>query len=268
MKTLEFQKVDKNKVIPLYYQVSQILEEIIRKGEIKPGERLPSEEVLADEFEVSRPTINKAISLLVRKSLLSQERGKGTFVRGEEVKLTLMQELASFGEAFKRQNIRFHTEVLALRKEEANKDIADRLEKKEGDIVVYLQRLRYVEKEPILLSESYLPYDFFPGLENEDFTKNSLYSLLEKRYNVPVMKTERYVRAVKALDEEAHFFRIPIGEPVIQLEGVAFSTKNLKVEYFNTRLRGDKAVLCTTLYRKREGKLKEESIELPKRHTG
>ncbi|MBA7701862.1 hypothetical protein ES703_110609 [subsurface metagenome] len=102
-----------------------------------------------------------------------------------------------------------------------------------------------------MLSESYLPYDLFPDLENEDFAKNSLYSLLEKRYNVPVIKTERYVRAVKALDEVAHFFRIPIGEPVIQLEGMAFSTKNLKVEYFNTRLRGDKAVLCTTLYRKK-----------------
>ena len=251
MKISQLQKADKNKIIPLYYQVSQILEEMIKKGGIKPGEKLPPEEILADQFEVSRPTINKAISLLVRKSLVSQERGRGTFVREKEVKLTLMQELASFGEAFKRQNIRFHTEVLALRKEEANKDIADRLEMKEGDIVVYLKRLRYIEKEPILLSESYLPHDLFPGLENEDFTKNSLYSLLEKKYNVPVIKTERCVRAVKALDEEAHFFRIPIGEPVIQLEGVAFSPKNLKVEYFNTRLRGDKAILCTTLYRKK-----------------
>lgn len=251
MKILEFQKVDKNKIIPLYYQISQILEKMITKGKIKPGEKLPSEEVLANEFEVSRPTVNKAISLLIRKSLVFQERGKGTFVREKEVKLTLMEELASFGETFKKQNISFHTEVLTLRKEKANKDIADRLEKKKGDIVVYLKRLRYVEKEPILLSESYLPSGFFPGLENEDFTKNSLYSLLEKKYNVPVIKTERYVRAIKALDEESHFFEIPIGEPVIQLEGVAFSTKNLKVEYFNTILRGDKGVLCTTLYRKR-----------------
>ena len=263
MKTFELQKVDKNKIIPLYYQASQILEEIIKKGEVKPGEKLPPEEVLADELEVSRPTVNKAISLLVRKSLVFQERGKGTFVREKEVKLTLMQELASFGEAFKKQNISFHTEVLALRKEEVGKDIAYRLGIKEGDMVVYLKRLRYVEKEPILLSESYLLCDLFPGLEKEDFTKNSLYSLLEKKYNVPVIKTERCVRAVKALDEEAHFFRIPIGDPVIQLEGVAFSIENLKVEYFNTRLRGDKAVLCTTLYREREDKSKEGKKDFP-----
>lgn len=258
MKTLELQKVDKNKIIPLYYQASQILEEIIKKGEVKPGEKLPPEGVLADELEVSRPTINKAISLLVRKSLVFQERGKGTFVTGKEVNLTLMQELASFDEVFKRQNICFHTEVLALKKEKVNRDIANRLEVKEGDMVVYLRRLRYVEKEPILLSESYLLPDLFPGLEKEDFTKNSLYSLLEKKYKIPVIKTKRCVRAVKALDEEAHFFRIPVGDPVIRLEGVAFSIENLRVEYFNTRLRGDKAVLCTTLYRKREDKLKED----------
>ena len=252
----ELQKVDKNKVIPLYYQVSQVLEKMIAKGGIKPGEKLPPEQILADQFEVSRPTINKAISLLATKSLVFRERRKGTFVRGKEVKLTLMQELASFGEAFRKQNIAFHTEVLALRKEKANKDIADRLEKKEGDIVVYLKRLRYVKKEPILLSESYLPYDLFPSLENEDFIKNSLYSLFEKKYKICVIKTERCVRAIKALDEEAHLLKLAIGEPVIQLEGVAFSTRNLKVEYFTTRLRGDKAVLCTTLYRK-----KRRSIE-------
>ena len=50
--------------------------------------------------------------------------------------------------------------------------------------------------------------------------------------------------------------RIPIGEPVIQLEGVAFSAKNLRGEYFNIKLRGDKAVLRTTLHREREGEPK------------
>ena len=78
MREEQFVKVDKNRVLPLYYQVSEFIEELIKKGEILPAERMLSEEVLAERFGVSRPTINKAIAILLRKSVLTRERGKGT----------------------------------------------------------------------------------------------------------------------------------------------------------------------------------------------
>ena len=247
-----FVKVDKNRALPLYYQVSEFIENLINKGEIMPGERVLPEEVLAERFGVSRPTINKAIAILLRKSMLFRERGKGTFVHSGEVRLTLMQELASLHEALREKNIRFKTVVLELKRQRASKHVAGWLDVKEDSPIHYLKRLRYVEDEPFLISESYLPYKMFRGLEEQDFTEHSLYALLEHEYHVPVIKTERFARAVKALDKEAHLLQIPLAEPLIQLEGVAFSLKDLKVEYFNTKIRGDRGVLSTTLMRKRK----------------
>jgi GntR family transcriptional regulator len=252
MREEQFVQLDRNRALPLYYQVSDFIEELVRKGDITPGERMLPEEVLARRFGVSRPTINKAIAILLRKSVLSRERGKGTFVHSGEVRLTLMQELASLHEALNETNTPFRTEVLQLEIQKADKYVAGWLALRSGTPVYYLKRLRYVEEEPFLISESYLPCSMFRLFEEQDFAEHSLYAVLEREYGIPVIKTERFARAVKALDREAHLFRIALGEPLIQLEGVAFSRRDLKVEYFNTKIRGDRGVLSTTLMRKRK----------------
>jgi GntR family transcriptional regulator len=241
--------VDRNRPLPLYYQVSESLEELINQGEIRPGEQMLSEDVLARRFGVSRPTINKAISILIRKSTLSREKGKGTFVRSGEVRLTLMQELISLHESMKRENIRFRTVVLEFERQKASETLAEKLKRKEGSRIYYLKRLRYVEDEPFILSESYLPLEFFPELDQEDLEDRSLYNVLEQKYRIRVQRTERFARAVKALDKEAQLLRIPLGDPLIQLEGIAFSKQDLRVEYFKTIIRGDRGVLFTNLYR-------------------
>ena len=244
-------KVDRNRAIPLYYQVSECLEQMIKSGEIRPNEQMLSEEILADRFGVSRPTINKAIAILIKKSMLSREKGKGTFVHSGDVRLTLMQELLSLHESMRRENIRFRTVVLEIQRQKADAALAEKLSLKEGSRICYIKRLRYVEEESLIISESYLPSELFPDLEKVDLRDRSLYDVLEQKYGIPVIKTERSARAVKALDQEARLLRIPLGDPLIQLEGIAFSKKDLRVEYFKTIIRGDRGVLCTTLYRRK-----------------
>lgn len=251
MKEEKLVKVDRNHVIPLYYQVSECLEEMITSGEVRPNEQMLSEEILADRFGVSRPTINKAIAILIRKSLLSREKGKGTFVPSGDVRLTLMQELVSLSESMQRENIRFRTVVLEIQQQKANGMIAEKLSLKEKARICYIKRLRYVEEESFIISESYLPSVLFPELEKQDLRDRSLYDMLEQEYGIAVIKTERSARAVKALDRDAQLLRIPIGDPLIQLEGIAFSRKDLRVEYFKTIIRGDRGVLGTTLYRRK-----------------
>jgi GntR family transcriptional regulator len=252
MKEAKIIGVDRNRAIPLYFQVCESLEEMIRKGEIRPNEQMLSEDTLAASFGVSRPTINKAIAILIRKSVLSRERGRGTFVHSGEVRLTLMQELVSLHESMQRENIRFQTVVLEIQKQRAGEMVAEKLNVKDGARIFYLKRQRLVEEEPFIISESYLPQELFPNLDREDLRDRSLYDVLEETYQVPVVKTERTARAVKALDKEAQILRIPLGDPLIQLEGIAFSRHDLRVEYFKTIIRGDRGVLCTTLYRGKE----------------
>lgn len=73
-----------NPVLPVYYQIKQTIKDWIINKEFSPGEKIPSENELADKFKVSRLTVRQAISHLVQEGFLNSKRGEGTFVTKNE----------------------------------------------------------------------------------------------------------------------------------------------------------------------------------------
>lgn len=65
-------------------QVFEQLRDLIFRGSLKPGQRLPPERDLAEKFGVSRPSVKVAINKLVSMGLLVQRQGQGTFVRSHK----------------------------------------------------------------------------------------------------------------------------------------------------------------------------------------
>jgi len=76
-------RVDRGSGVPLYRQVAAVLRERIENGVFRPGERIPTEYELCDEFGVSRISIRQALSELVYEGLLSRRQGSGTYVQPE-----------------------------------------------------------------------------------------------------------------------------------------------------------------------------------------
>lgn len=75
---LEFKKIKPKKI---YEEVSEVLYEKIRTGELKPGDRLDSVEQLAEQLQVSRSAIREALSALKAMGLIQIKQGSGTFVK-------------------------------------------------------------------------------------------------------------------------------------------------------------------------------------------
>ena len=79
-------------LLPIYYQVKQTIRNWILNKEFNPGDKIPSENELADNFNVSRLTVRQAISQLIQEGFLVTKRGEGTFVTINEFSLrTLWQ---------------------------------------------------------------------------------------------------------------------------------------------------------------------------------
>lgn len=78
--SMSIQVVDKNNPLPRYVQAKLIIQQRIRSGKYRPGERIPGERDLAAELRVSQMTMNKALLELVKEGWLYREHGKGTFV--------------------------------------------------------------------------------------------------------------------------------------------------------------------------------------------
>lgn len=66
--------------IPLYKQIYQSIKEKIISGELRPKDRVPSEQEFMDEFMVSKITVKNALAILVDEGLVTRIQGKGTFV--------------------------------------------------------------------------------------------------------------------------------------------------------------------------------------------
>lgn len=65
---------------PLYEQIYGFVYKQITTGQLKAGERVPSEKELAEQFNVSRITTKKALESLAQEGLITRMRGKGSFV--------------------------------------------------------------------------------------------------------------------------------------------------------------------------------------------
>ena len=64
----------------LYEQIVQQIEESILKGALKPGDQLPAERELAQNFGVSRTAVREAVKALREKGLVEAYSGRGTFI--------------------------------------------------------------------------------------------------------------------------------------------------------------------------------------------
>lgn len=73
--------LDRNSYVPLYCQLADEIQNKIESGEIKPGDKLPSESEMIRQYNIGRPTVRMALSQLVNKGYLEKMHGRGTFCK-------------------------------------------------------------------------------------------------------------------------------------------------------------------------------------------
>jgi GntR family transcriptional regulator len=81
MCTAKAPRIDIYSAIPAYAQLADILRERIERGQLAPGDPLPSETTLQQEYEVSRGTVRRAVEMLRDHGLVVTVQGRGTFVK-------------------------------------------------------------------------------------------------------------------------------------------------------------------------------------------
>jgi DNA-binding GntR family transcriptional regulator len=154
--------------VPLYHQLSRQLVAAIETGQLPKGSFLDNELDLADRWQVSRPTVRRAIQDLVDAGMLVRRRGVGTQVVNDQVrrpfKLTsLFDDLAAIG----REPI---TQVIRLERVAADDQTADDLDIAPGDEVVHIERVRSVASQPLAIMRNWLRVDVASSITAHELT--------------------------------------------------------------------------------------------------
>lgn len=73
----------------LYEDIVQQFHALMRQGALQPGDRLPAERELAEQFKVSRSSVREAMQALELQGLVVSKRGSGTFISRENLEAAL-----------------------------------------------------------------------------------------------------------------------------------------------------------------------------------
>lgn len=236
--------------LPLYAQVEDALADRISSGALPVGTQLPSEEELIREFAVSRTTIRTTIQNLVRQGLVEIRRGRGTFVASPRMTQELT-ELTGFVEDMRVLGRIPTARVVSRDIVPADRLVADKLAIAVGTPVVQIRRIRLSDGVPLSFDETYLPEDVGRKIMTDDLATEPIFTLLEERYDTPLVEAEYELEATAADPVIAAALEIPAGSPIFLIERTSYTLGHRPVDYERLHYRGDHIRFKTRLARRR-----------------
>lgn len=226
-------------VEPLYVQIREIIITKIERNELKPGDQIPTEAYLTKKYGVSRITVRKAVQDLVDDDILIRKQGKGTFVAVPKIERELIT-VNSFSKRMSEKGFIPGAKVLSKELIEPSSTVCKFLQVEKNAEVIAIQRLRFLDKEPVAIEKSYIPYESYPLVLEANINIGSLYKFLEEEYNVSPGKSEKTLEIIKCNEFEAKHLNISVGEPLFLLTGAIYTTDNRSIEYVKTVFKGDR----------------------------
>jgi GntR family transcriptional regulator len=233
----------------LYSRVETVLASEIIDGGLKVGEQLPTEDRLIARFGVSRITVRRAIQNLVSRGLVEIRRGKGTFVAAPKLTQDL-KELSGFVEDMHALGRKPTARVIGKEIVTADATVARQLALTKGERVVRIRRVRLADGVPLSFDETYLPLEIGKKIITNNLRFEPIFSLLERKYDVPLLEAEYKLDAVAAESEVAAALKVKQRSPVFRIERTSYSTGGRPVDYERLHYRGDLVQFVTRLVRK------------------
>ena len=238
--------------IPYYIQLIDLLKDQIQDKKWAPGEQIPGEQELCDTYGVSRTVVRQALRELELSGVITRRKGKGTFIAEPKINEGLIQKLTGFYQDMVERGLQPVTRVLHQRLAPASEKVAEFLDILPGTLVVDIQRLRFINDEPILVVTTYIPLDVYPPLATVDLTNRSLYEFLEKEGGIFITRGRRYIEAVLANETEAALLEVEPGAPLMMLDSVSYTESGQPIEYYHALHRGDRSRFEVDLVRQHD----------------
>jgi GntR family transcriptional regulator len=216
--------------IALYYQLKHILLLQINEGVYKEGDRLPSESELSQQYEVSRHVVRQALKALIAEGRVIAYQGAGYFVNQKRIRKALprlgshTKSMASLGSP---------TQTLVVRQEVISPPefITERLLPPEEDQAIYIERVSYLEDEPVCNISAYYPIKYADILLNFDLTNKSIYARLEDCCAIVPKRAETVVSVTFADEYQSSLLNIREGMPLLNIGSFTWSDIDELFEY-------------------------------------
>jgi len=243
--------IDPSNIVPKYYQLANIIRQQIENGTFQAYTAIPSERQIEEQYSLSRPTIRQAIDILERQGYLYRVHGKGTFVSPPKLQKGIL-ELTSFSEDMRNRGLEPGQQILEFGEIKPPVKVARQLEINEPSRkVLRIKRLRFGDKTPIGLQDSYLCLPSGQTITREEIeARGSIYSILQEKFGLYPTEADETLEVTLATPDEADLLQIPVGSPLLLNERTLWSQNRQAIEFVRILYRGDRYKYFVRLTRK------------------
>jgi len=177
---------------PRYQQLKDLIIERISSGELKPSDRVPSENELVEAMSVSRMTANRALRELNDEGYVDRVAGRGTFVSDFRSQSHLL-EVHNIADEIRLRGHSHSSRVIRQSLQRARGEVAKALHVVQGTDVFHLLLVHFENEIPIQLEDRHVLASFAPDCLAQDFAAITPSAYLTSK--APLQEAEQVVRA-------------------------------------------------------------------------
>ena len=226
------------RAVPNHLRVERFLRDRILSGALKPGDAIPPECQLAQQFHLSRMTVRQALGRLSYEGMIVRQRRRGSFVA--EPRLQHTSIFPSFEEEMRARGAQPGIRLLHRRQEAAAGKVAECLAVPDGSPLLVLERLRQVDGLPVGYEIRFLPEAIGKALTEEEIQSQPLVPALRRILGRLHTDLALNVTAAAVGRREAKYLGIATGAPVLVREHIWYVDGIGPVQCGRTIFRGDR----------------------------
>lgn len=237
--------IDRNSYEPAYIQLVNLIRKQIADGHFPPGSKLPSEAQLCRDYDVSHMTVRRAINVLIDSDIVNTAQGKGTFVKPINLGSVSfpLQEIVDLFKDKERTSVR----LLEVNTRLSDPAAAEKLDIEVGERVIYIRRLIYRDRDPVIYHQEYLVCDPTRPIVEAEMEITALEGLFTGGSQSSLKKGKLSIHAAVLDETEASLFDAPKDSPAFRLEHIFYDFDDKPVSWGRFTCNGDLIGFSTTV---------------------
>lgn len=221
--------------------IDDMMHQIVSKT-LTPGSKLPSENELAEKYNVPRMTVRSALTKLEERGIVFSVQGKGRYLREKSKHIQLhLTGKVSFTEKMKKLGYDMKTKNVYCEKIKFDRHIYHILNADAEDAVFRIGRLRYIDGEPIAIHNSFVSEAQFPKIQEDGPTIDSMFAYYRTLGYRDFSSTQTLLSITFPTADEQKLLSCNSMVPLIVVESNCIDRTTKKVlEYTKILYRSDK----------------------------
>ncbi|GAA1164119.1 GntR family transcriptional regulator [Nesterenkonia sandarakina] len=216
---------------------------LLRDGRFRPGERLGTERGLAEQLQVPRSALRRALDRLETEHQVRRALGQSGGVFADDGKIQRhLNTVQGVPDMVRHQGLIVQTQLLRAEISQPFPEEQRALQLPGTAPVLRITRVRRAGSATWSLDTSVLPARRFPGLLAADLT-GSLYALLTQDHGLLVDRAEETVEATTATAEQSALLQISEGAGLLEIHRITYDDGDNPVEYARDFFRADRTRL-------------------------